>query len=138
MEGREREVLYYKTKLAVFPFREWRSRITDDATRATIDARIGRLRGGNFGNSEPIGGGASENKIDFGPGYRIYYGVAGNNVVLLCGGNKSTQSLDIERAKKYWADYKEREQERRTIETEKKVLKDANELQQRSPRRPKK
>jgi putative addiction module killer protein len=84
VEGRELEVLYYKTALDVYPFREWRSRIVDDNTRAAIDARIARFRGGNFGYSRSLGGGVSESKIDFGPGYRIYYGVDGNKIVLLC------------------------------------------------------
>jgi putative addiction module killer protein len=109
MEGRERSVLFYKTTTNTFPFREWRSRIADDDTRAAIDARIARFRGGNFGDSRPIGGGASENRIDFGPGYRIYYGVDGENVVLLCVGDKSTQAVDIQRAKGYWVDYKKRD-----------------------------
>jgi putative addiction module killer protein len=116
MEGRERSVLFYKTTTNTFPFREWRSRIADDDTRAAIDARIARFRGGNFGDSRPIGGGASENRIDFGPGYRIYYGVDGENVVLLCVGDKSTQAVDIQRAKGYWVDYKKRDKERKTAE----------------------
>jgi putative addiction module killer protein len=109
MEARDRTVVYYSTIGAKVPFREWRSGITDNDTKAAIDARIARLRGGNFGKSEPIGGGASESKIDFGPGYRIYYGLDGNElVVLLCGGDKSTQDSDIRRAKRFWGDYKER------------------------------
>ena len=134
MEGGEREVLYYKTVLGVLPFREWRSGITDDETRGIVDARIARLRGGNFGNSEPIGGGASESKIDFGPGYRIYYGIDGSKVVLLCAGDKSTQNADIRRAKGYWKDYKKRENERRATERKKEALKNVG-LQKRSSRR---
>jgi len=71
MEGRERSVLFYKTASNTLPFREWRNRVADDDTRAAIDARIARFRGGNFGDSRPIGGGVSESRIDFGPGYRI-------------------------------------------------------------------
>src|SRR5579863_6392078 len=126
MEGREREVLYYKTVLGVFPFREWRSGITDDETRGIVDARIARLRGGNFGDSEPIGGGASENKIDFGPGYRIYYGIDSIRVILLCGGDKSTQDADIRRSRDYWKDYKKREKERKATERRKEALKNAD------------
>ena len=88
MEGRERKVLYYNTSLREAPYRTWRSSITDIKTAATIDARIARLRGGNFGDSESIGGGASENKIDFGPGYRIYYGTDDDKIILLGGGDK--------------------------------------------------
>jgi putative addiction module killer protein len=103
------EILSYKTASGIFPFREWRSSIDDSVTKAAIDARIARFRGGNFGDSRPIGGGASENRIDFGPGYRIYYGVSGSKIILLCGGDKSTQHADIPRAISYWEDYKDRE-----------------------------
>ncbi|MGH7750639.1 MAG: type II toxin-antitoxin system RelE/ParE family toxin, partial [Candidatus Dormibacteria bacterium] len=54
------------------------------------------------------GEGASELKIDSGPGYRIYYGIDGNDIILLCGGDKSSQSSDIKIAKVYWKDHKER------------------------------
>jgi putative addiction module killer protein len=134
MEVRERNVLYYKTSLEAVPFWAWRNRITDDSTRAIIDARIARLRGGNFGDSEPIGDGASENKIDFGPGFRIYYGIDGDKIVLLGGGDKSAQVSDIKQARSYWLDYKKREKARKA--TDKKALKNA-ELQRRSSKRSK-
>jgi|KBSSwiStaDraftv2_1062776.scaffolds.fasta_scaffold1277079_2 putative addiction module killer protein len=116
MEGREREVLYYKTVGGRSPFREWRNRIADDDTRAAVDARIARLRGGNYGDSKPIGEGAAESRIHIGPGYRIYYGIDGENVVLLCAGDKSTQDRDIAMARKYWKDYKKREHDRKGAE----------------------
>jgi putative addiction module killer protein len=134
MEGRERKVLYYTTVLGALPFKEWRASITDDNTLAVVDARIARLRGGNLGDSRPIGGGASESKIDFGPGYRIYYGIDGSKVVLLCTGDKSTQDADIRRAKGYWKDYKKRENERRAAERKKEALKNVG-LQKRPPGR---
>jgi putative addiction module killer protein len=68
---------------------------------------------GNFGDSEPIGHGASESRIDLGPGWRIYYGVDGGKVVLLCGGDKSTQAGDINIALAYWNDYRTRSKTRR-------------------------
>jgi putative addiction module killer protein len=86
----------------------WRDSIIDKPTKAAITARIARLRGGNFGDSRPIGDGASESVIDFGPGYRIYYAVHGGEIILLCGGDKSTQASDIQTAKSFWNDYKER------------------------------
>ena len=113
MESRERKVFYYKTALAVYPFKEWLDAVGDDTLLAQVDARIARMRGGNFGNSEPIGSGASENKIDWGPGYRLYYGVDGERIVLLCAGDKSTQAADIKRAKTYWKDYSKRRKEER-------------------------
>lgn len=93
------------------PFREWRFAIGENA-KAAVDARIARFRSGNFGDSRPIGAGASENRIRFGPGYRIYYGIDGMDfVILLCGGDKSTQNAAIACARKYWDDYKRRRRE---------------------------
>jgi len=109
MEAHDREVKYYQTINNRKPFKEWRDGISDLDTKAAVDARIARLRGGNFSDSDTIGGGASENRIDHGPGLRIYYGVVGTElVILLCGGDKSTQNADIQRAKAYWKDYKKR------------------------------
>jgi putative addiction module killer protein len=73
-----------------------------------VDVRITRFGAGNFGDSRPIGGGAFESRIDFGPGHRVYYGMDGDEVILLCGGDKSTQDADIARARQYWKDYKRR------------------------------
>jgi putative addiction module killer protein len=66
------------------------------------------MRGGNFGDSRPIGEGASENRIHLGAGYRIYYGTDGDRIILLCGGGKSRQAADIPKAKTFWSDYKKR------------------------------
>ena len=137
MEGREREVLYYTTIFGISPFRECRARIADDDTRAAVDARIARLRGSNYGDSKPIGEGAAENRIHVGAGYRIYYGIDGENVVLLCAGDKSTQDRDIATARECWTDYKKRERERKRAEREKEALKNVG-LQKRSSKRPKK
>jgi putative addiction module killer protein len=108
MTGQEREVLYYRLRSGESPFRGWREGLKDADTKAAIDARIARLRAGNPGDSKPIGAGASESRIDFGPGFRIYYGVSGSQIILLCGGDKGTQHRDIKRAKDFWLDYKER------------------------------
>ena len=63
---------------------------------------------GNFGNSRSVGSGVYELRLHFGSGYRIYFGEVGDTVVLLlCGGDKSSQARDIRRAKTYWLDYKE-------------------------------
>jgi putative addiction module killer protein len=72
MEASERTIQYHRTADGKFPFKDWLDGIRDERTLAAVDARIARFRGGNLGNSEPIGGGASENKIDYGPGYRLY------------------------------------------------------------------
>ncbi len=74
--------------------------------------RLARVRGGNFGDCTQIKGGEGiyELRIDYGAGYRIYYGKSGATVVvLLVGGCKSSQSRDIARAKRYWLDFKEQE-----------------------------
>lgn len=108
MDALERAVRYYVKASGACPFAEWRDKISDKRAKAAIDARIARLRSGNFSDSKPIGGSASESRIDFGPGYRIYYGVDGHGLILLLGGTKSSQSKDIENAKEFWRDYKER------------------------------
>lgn len=108
-EGRELEVRYYKTPRGASPFKRWRDGITDVRSRQAIDARIARVRTGNLSKSKPVGEGVSESKIDFGPGFRIYYGTDGDLVILLSGGDKSTQSrADIAQAKAFWKDYKDR------------------------------
>jgi putative addiction module killer protein len=81
-------------------FDAWFSRLKDRLAVARIAARIDRLAMGNPGDVKPIGNGLSEMLIDYGPGYRVYYMQRGQIViVLLCGGDKSTQARDIEQAK---------------------------------------
>jgi putative addiction module killer protein len=63
------------------------------------------VQGGDFANCRSIGGGVHELKISFGPGYRVYFGVEGEFVVLLNGGDKASQRRDIAKAKEYWTDY---------------------------------
>lgn len=73
-----------------------------------IRARLDRMELGNFGTVKPVGDGVSELKIDHGPGYRVYFAMSGKTVVLLLiGGDKSTQQRDIEMAKIYWKQQKE-------------------------------
>lgn len=74
--------------------------------------RLDRVRLGNLGQYRSAGEGVFELKIDFGPGYRVYFGQEGNTVViLLCGGDKKTQDKDIKSAREYWADYRRRRHE---------------------------
>ncbi|MFT5241829.1 MAG: putative addiction module killer protein, partial [Kiritimatiellia bacterium] len=91
------------------PFREWLSALRDVEARAKIRVRLNRVRIGNFGDAKAVGGGVSELRIPHGPGYRVYFGRAGGSIVLLlCGGDKSSQKRDIENAKEYWLDYQRR------------------------------
>jgi putative addiction module killer protein len=81
-------------------FKEWIANLRDRQGRAKILTRIRRLEDGNPGDSRGVGEGVLEMRLNFGPGYRMYYVQRGEVVVvLLCGGDKSTQSKDIERAK---------------------------------------
>lgn len=90
-------------------FGEWLSRLTDLKARARIAIRIDRLAAGNFGDTRPLGGGLHELRIDWGPGYRVYYGMVGKTcVLLLCGGDKRKQSGDIAKARNLLRDYRER------------------------------
>ena len=81
-------------------FREWLHNQKDNRLIAKIVARMNQIRGGNFGDHKSVSGGVSELRIHYGPGYRIYYTVRGRIIViLLCAGDKSTQSKDIQKAK---------------------------------------
>ena len=98
----------YETKNARSPFAEWFERV-DAKAAAKVTAAIARLEAGNPGDVKLVGQGVSERRIDFGPGYRVYFGHDGEElVILLIGGTKKRQQRDIERAKEYWADYKRR------------------------------
>src|ERR1035438_8934355 len=92
-------------------FRKWRTRLKDERARALIASRLDRLAFGNAGDVKPVGQGISELRIDYGPGYRIYFMKRGSTIIiLLCGGDKSTQTKDIQTAKRLAAD---RSEERR-------------------------
>ena len=81
-------------------FKKWMKSHKDKSTRLIINARIRRLSLGNKGDTEPVGMGISELRIDYGPGYRVYYKQIKNEIIiLLCGGDKSSQSRDIKKAK---------------------------------------
>ena len=81
-------------------FDTWFGSLRDVRARARIAARLDRIADGNFGDVKPVGGGVSELRIDYGPGYRIYYVQSGITlIVLLCGGDKSSQKKDIEKAR---------------------------------------
>lgn len=82
-------------------FLDWAIRLKDHVVRGAVASRIARARGGNLGNSRSLGGGLNEMKIDHGPGYRIYFTYDGDDlVVLLLGGDKSSQERDIGKARR--------------------------------------
>jgi putative addiction module killer protein len=75
-------------------------------TSARIRARIDRIEAGNFGNYKALGTGLFEFKFDYGPGYRVYFAIDGNEIILLLsGGDKGSQRRDIEKAREYWINY---------------------------------
>jgi len=81
-------------------FAAWMRNLRDRQGRAVIARRIERMAAGNFGDHKAIGDGVSELRVPFGPGYRVYYTLRGKElVVLLCGGDKSSQRRDIARAR---------------------------------------
>lgn len=81
-------------------FKTWLSGLRDECARARILKRLDRAGQGNLGDVAPVGGGVAEMKIFYGPGYRVYFVQRGKElIVLLCGGDKSTQGADIEEAK---------------------------------------
>lgn len=111
MDGERIEIREYVTTDGRNPFRDWLEALRDREARARIQARLNRVRLGNFGDSKSVGGGVFELRVPHGPGYRVYFGRHDNTVViLLYGGDKKRQSADIERAMAYWSDYKARKQ----------------------------
>ncbi|MGN6149596.1 MAG: type II toxin-antitoxin system RelE/ParE family toxin [Rhizomicrobium sp.] len=82
-------------------FTNWLARLADRNAQARIVARLRRFEIGNLGDVKPVGAGVMEARIDYGPGYRLYFVQHGNVlIVMLCGGDKRTQKTDIERARK--------------------------------------
>lgn len=109
MKGNSKTIRTYVTSQDKEPFNEWLLDIKDLTVRARIRRRVDRFEQGNFGDYKSVGEGVYEARLHFGAGYRVYFGIeAGVVVILLCGGDKRTQSKDIKKAKAYWADLKDR------------------------------
>jgi putative addiction module killer protein len=103
------ELEYFITDDGKVPFREWLVGLKDVDARARIRIRLDRARLGNLGDSRPVGDGVYEFRVDYGPGYRVYFAKEGKRIILLLvGGDKSTQSKDITRAKLFLKDWKVR------------------------------
>jgi putative addiction module killer protein len=106
--ARPRQVVVYRQPDGQEPFTDWVEGLRDGMTRKRILARLTRLESGNFGDCKPVGDGVSELRMFFGSGYRVYFAESINDlVILLCGGDKSSQDTDIQQAKSYWKEYQE-------------------------------
>ena len=100
---------YYVTEAGRKPFKEWLEGLKDVAGRAKVRVRLDRARFGNLGDNRSVGEGIRELRIDYGPGYRVYFALDGNRfILLLLGGDKSSQERDIAMAKGYWLDHQRR------------------------------
>lgn len=105
----EIQIEFYKTANGKCPFEIWFKDMKERHTRAQILMRLDRLKLGNFGDCKTLQEGVGELRIHYGPGIRIYYGKMESKVVLLlCGGDKSSQDRDISKAKEYLKDYQSR------------------------------
>lgn len=104
------ELLRYQREDGREPFTEWLNAVRDKVAQARIRIRLRQVEAGNFGDSEPVGEGVIELRVHVGAGYRVYCGRHGKAVVLLlCGGDKRSQSTDIKRAKELWSEWKRRQ-----------------------------
>ena len=101
------DVREYLTADGKNPYREWLDTL-DVTPRARIQASVLRFSTGNLGDHKSVGGGVREARVMFGPGYRLYFGKDGAQLVLLLlGGDKSTQTVDVARAQESWHAYQE-------------------------------
>ncbi len=110
MEAQPREIRNYRKADGTRPFAEWLDSLRDITAKVKIEKRLLRVAIGNLGDYRSVGEGVFELRIDYGPGYRVYFGQIGSKIILLlCGGDKSTQLQDILTAKEYWRDYERSE-----------------------------
>jgi putative addiction module killer protein len=90
-------------------FQEWLDELSDRRARARIAARLLRIELGNLGDTKSVGDGVHELRIDYGPGYRVYFAMINKQAVLLCcGGTKQFQRSDIQHAKRLWQEWQQR------------------------------
>jgi putative addiction module killer protein len=100
------ELRTYRTDTGRAPFEDWFADL-DKVAAARVSQALRHMRQGQFGNTKPVGGGVSEFRIDFGPGYRVYFGRDGQEIILLLtGGDKRRQQRDIDAAITFWQDYR--------------------------------
>ena len=105
MDVTRRKIKIFQDSNGNEPFTKWIKTVST-TIRARVFTKLDRVETGNLGDCKFIGEGVSEFRLHFGPGYRIYYGEIDNTIILLlCGGDKSTQTKDVKKAKKYWNEY---------------------------------
>lgn len=105
-EAQPQTLVMYTTPAGDVPFDTWLRGLPDPQARARIRARLARVRLGNLGDAHTVGAGVWELRIDYGPGYRVYYARSGLTILLLLGGgDKTTQGADIRHAQAAWEDY---------------------------------
>jgi putative addiction module killer protein len=110
MQVQPREIRRYTTPEGRAPFTEWLDSLRDRNVRVRIKSRLDRVEQGNLGDFKSVGQGVFELRINYGPGYRVYFGQVGLTiVVILIAGDKSTQEQDIRQAIEYWTDHEKRE-----------------------------
>jgi putative addiction module killer protein len=104
------EIVHYLTPTGEDPFQSWLDELEDVKARVAVLRRVDRIAAGNFGDHKFSRNGVWELRLDVGPGYRVYFGRHGITLVLLlCGGTKRTQSSDIDRAVRFFADLQRRQ-----------------------------
>ena len=109
-----KEVIVYQTESGREPFNEWLDSLKDAKTVARIISRLERVELGNYGDAKSVGEGVKELRYTFGAGYRVYFAKVENTVLLLlCGGDKSSQRRDVKTAQSYWQDYRRRQETER-------------------------
>ena len=107
------EIRHYLTTDEKDIYLDWLRKLRDVTAKIAVNRRVNRIELGNFGDHKFCRDGVWELRIDVGAGYRVYYAVAGKEIVLLlCGGDKRTQNPDIDRACEYWKDWQRRSDER--------------------------
>lgn len=102
----DKEVRLFVNKDGSIPFQKWMKSLKDQKAIEKIEVKIARVRAGNLGDCKAVGKGVFELRMDYGLGYRIYFGQRGAQIILLTGGVKKTQSKDVKTAQNYWREGK--------------------------------
>ena len=102
------DIQVYLTADGYDHYSKWLASLSDRKVRALVVVRIGRMASGNFSDIKSVGGGVWEARLDWGPGYRVYYALAGKQLILLLtGGDKRKQQSDIKQAHLFWEDWQQ-------------------------------